>query len=93
MWEVVESRDAVKALDRLPPEILKKYALWCGIVRMSGPVGLREVKGFHDEKLHGRLASRRSSRLNDQWRIVYTVKADVVTVYVEDVTPHKYPRR
>jgi hypothetical protein len=76
------------ALDRLPRHIVEKYEVWCAIVRQSGPRGLREIKSFHDEKLSGKLASRRSSRLSEQWRVLYQVEAETVTVYVERVTPH-----
>jgi hypothetical protein len=50
----------------LPPQVGEKYAFWCAIVRQSGPEGLRWIKGFHDEKLRGKLASLRSSRLSQQ---------------------------
>jgi proteic killer suppression protein len=90
MWAIVEGRDVAKVLDRLPPQVAEKYAFWCAIVRQSGPHGLRAIKSFHDEKLSGRLAHLRSSRLSQQWRVLYRVEADVVTVYVERVTAHDY---
>jgi plasmid maintenance system killer protein/DNA-binding XRE family transcriptional regulator len=90
MWTIVEERDAAKTLDKLQPHLAEKYAFWCAVVRQSGPGGLRVIKSFHDEKLAGKLAHLRSSRLNQQWRILYRVEADVVTVYVERITPHDY---
>lgn len=90
MWKVVEARDAAKTIDKLPPQVAEKYAFWCAVVTQSGPQGLRALKSFHDEKLAGKLAHLRSSRLNQQWRVVYRVEADVVTVYVERITPHDY---
>jgi plasmid maintenance system killer protein len=90
MWTVVEDRAAVKAIDRLPPQVAEKYAFWLAIVRQSGPKGLRAIKSFHDEKLSGKLAHLRSSRLSLQWRIIYRSEATVVTVFVERVTPHDY---
>ena len=90
MWTIVEARDAAKALDKLPRHVAEKYAIWCAIVRQSGPEGLRAIKSFHDEKLAGKLANRRSSRLSDQWRVLYHVEADSVIVYVDRVTPHDY---
>lgn len=90
MWTVLEEKAAVKVIDRLPPQAAEKYAYWCAIVRQSGPQGLREQKSFHDEKLSGQLAHLRSSRLSLQWRVIYSVDADTVTVTVERVTPHKY---
>jgi proteic killer suppression protein len=90
MWIVVARRDAEKVIERLPPQVAEKYAAWRAIVRQSGPYGLRAVKSFHDEKLSGQLAHLRSSRLGLQWRVIYSAKADVVTVYVERVTAHDY---
>lgn len=92
MWTVLEAKDAAKAIDKLPPQVAEKYAIWCAIVRQSGPQGLRLIKSFHDEKLAGRLAHLRSSRLSLQWRVIYSVKADVVTVHVEGINPHKYKK-
>jgi plasmid maintenance system killer protein len=89
MWTIVEARDASKAIDKLPHNVGEKYALWCAIVRQSGPPGLRLIKSFHDEKLAGKLAALRS-RLSGQWRVLYRVRADVVTVYVEGVSAHDY---
>ena len=90
MWAIVESHAAAKTLDSLPRQVAEKYALWMAIVRQSGPRGLREMKSFHDEKLSGRLRNLRSSRLNQQWRVIYRVESEIVTVYVERVTPHDY---
>ena len=90
MWTIREARDAAKAIDKLPPQVAEKYAFWCAIVRQSGPHGLRALKSLHDEKLSGKLAHLRSSRLSQQWRVIYRVEADVVTVHVERVTPHDY---
>ena len=53
---------------------------------------LREIKGFHDEALGGKWKGFRSSRLNEQWRVIYRVVADVLLVQVVRVTPHDYRR-
>ncbi len=90
MWTILESTEAAKLLDRLPRQVLEKYELWRAIVLHSGPVGLRAIKSFHDEKLSGKLAHLRSSRLNRQWRVVYRVRAGMVLVEVERITPHDY---
>jgi plasmid maintenance system killer protein len=90
MWTILEDRDAAKVVDRLPRQVAEKYAFWCAIVRQSGPQGLRALKSFHDEKLVGKLAHLRSSRLSQQWRVLYRVVANSVTVYVERITPHDY---
>ena len=90
MWAVVEEKAATRSIDTLPKQAAEKYAAWLAIVRLSVPQGLRAIKGFHDEKLRGKLSHLRSSRLSLQWRIIYRVDANTVTVTVERVTPHKY---
>ena len=87
---IVEERDAVKAIDALPPHVAGKYTTWLSIVREQGPQGLRAIKGFHDEKLSGDLKGLRSSRLSQQWRVIYRVESHIVTLYVERITPHNY---
>jgi len=93
MWEVYEHRRAAKQLDRLPKDILKRYEMWKDIVRISGPQGLRLIKGFHDESLQGQWAKHRSSRLGNQYREIYKVEEHQVTVVVLDVTAHDYRRQ
>jgi len=44
---------AAKQLDLLPVDILKRYEKWKDVVRISGPRGLRAIRGFNDEPLHG----------------------------------------
>ena len=53
MWEIYEHRKVSKQLSALPIEILKRYEKWKDIVRISGPSGLKFIKGFHDEALRG----------------------------------------
>jgi len=91
MWEVYEHRRAAKRLDRLPKEVLKRYEKWKDIVRISGPDGLGLIKGFHDEALHGEWKGHRSSRLGEQYRVIYMVGEQKVLVM--DVTAHDYRRK
>ncbi len=94
MWRIEEHRQADKELssDRVPVDILKRYETWKDIAMLSGPQGLRVIKGFHDEALSGEWKGFRSSRLNQQWRVVYQVLADALLVRVVQVTPHDYQR-
>lgn len=92
MWSVLESREAAKALDKLPKQIVEKYEFWMAIVRQSGPMGLRTIRGFHDEALSHEWKGFRSSRLSLQWRVIYKIDAAVVSVCVVRVTPHDYRR-
>ena len=73
-------------------EVLKRYEKWKDIARVSGPMGLRVIKGFHDEALSGGWKGFRSSRLGLQWRVIYQVVGDVLMVQVVQVTAHDYRR-
>ena len=94
MWRIEEHRQADKELSsgRVPIEILKRYEKWKDIATLSGPQGLRAIKGFRDEALSGDWKGYRSSRLNEQWRVIYLVVADALLVQVVRVTPHDYRR-
>ena len=94
MWCIEEHRRVDKQLSgAVPREILKRYEKWKDIARLSGPAGLRAIKGFHDEALSGEWKAYRSSRLGIQWRVIYQVVADALLVQVVQVTPHDYRRR
>jgi len=93
MWEIYEHRNAAKQLDGLPIEILKRYEKWKDIVRVSGPQGLRRIRGFNDEALRGDWKGHRSSRLNEQYRVIYRIERDAVLIEVVGVTPHDYRRK
>jgi len=93
MWRIEEHRRVDKQLSSgVPQEILKRYEKWKDIAALSGPSGLRAIKGFHDEALSGEWKGYRSSRLGLQWRVIYRVVADVLLVQVIQVTPHDYRR-
>ena len=89
-WEILEHRDIGKVCKKLPVRVVKKYELWKNIVFRHGPDKLKEFPGFRDEALRGKLKGHRASRLSLFYRVIYTVKRSVVTVYVEAITPHKY---
>jgi addiction module RelE/StbE family toxin len=93
MWEIYEHRNAAKQLDALPAETLKRYEKWKDIVRMSGPLGLKQIRGFNDEALRGEWKNHRPSRLNQHYRVIYRIERDTVLVEVVSVTPHDYRRK
>jgi len=82
MWEVFEHRRTWKQIDRLPRDVLKRYEKWKDIVRLSGPLGLRQIRGFNDEALRGEWKGHRSSRLSRQYRVIYRIERDRVLVEV-----------
>lgn len=92
MWEIYEHRRVSKKLHRLSKEILKHYEKWKDIVKVSGPHGLRLIKGFQDEALRGEWKGHRSSRLGVQHRLIYKIEAQKVLILVIDITPHNYRR-
>ncbi len=93
MWQIEEHRRVDKQLfGSVSVDVLKRYEKWKDIARLSGPQGLRVIKGFHDEALSGEWKGHRSSRLGLQWRVIYRVVADVLQSQVVHVTAHGYRR-
>jgi len=90
MWRIREHRDVGKICRKLPVSVVKKYELWKDIVFRHGPGKLKEFPGFHDEKLKGERTGQRSSRLNLQYRVIYAIERDIVTVIVLEITAHEY---
>jgi toxin HigB-1 len=91
MWKIEEHRRVNKQLSGpMPIEILKRYEKWKDIASISGPQGLRAIKGFHDEALAGEWKGHRSSRLGQQWRVIYQVLANVLLIQVIQITAHDY---
>lgn len=93
MWKIYEHKNAVKQLKTLPVEILKRYEKWKDIVSISGPNGLKQIKGFNDEPLRGEWKGYRSSRLNIQYRIIYEIEKEQIVVKVIRITAHDYQRK
>ncbi|HAY36347.1 MAG: type II toxin-antitoxin system mRNA interferase toxin, RelE/StbE family [Rhodothermales bacterium] len=93
MWEVFEHRNVTKRLKRTPQEVLKRYEKWKDIVEVSGPEGLKLIRGFNDEALKGEWKGHRSSRLNQQYRVIYKFESDKLFVLVMELTPHDYRRK
>ena len=93
MWEILEHRRTWKQLDRLPLDVLKRYEKWKDIVRLSGPVGLRQIKGLNDQALRGEWRGHRSSRLSRQYRVIYRIERDRLLIEVVSVTAHDYRKK
>jgi len=93
MWTIYEHRNVPKQLRTIPTDILKRYEKWKDIVSLSGPQGLRLIKGFHDESLRGELQGHRSSRLGKQFRVIYRIEKDQILVQVVDITAHDYRKK
>ena len=92
MWRIEEHRRVDREAASAPVEILKRYEKWKDIASMSGPSGLRLIKGFRDEALAGEWKGYRSSRLGDQWRVVYRIVAEEALLQVASVANLDYRR-
>ena len=92
MWHIEEHRRVDKQLASAPREILKRYEKWKDIAMLSGPPGLRLIRGLNDEALSGKWDGHRSSRLGLQWRVIYRTEPDQQLFQVVSITPHDYRR-
>ena len=93
MWIIYEHDRIDRQFRTLPLENKKRYEKWKDIVMISGPRGLRLIKGFHDEALFGKQKGRRSSRLGLKYRVIYQVYKQQVMVQVIELTAHDYRRK
>ena len=68
MWQIYEHRRLERVASSVPEEVLKRYEKWKDIVGLSGPEGLRRIKGFHDEAWvgNGRAIARRDWGLSTE---------------------------
>jgi len=93
MWEIYEHHMLTRKIPRIPLEVLKRYEKWKDIVVISGPEGLRHIKGFHDEALKGQFTGSRSSRLGLQYRLIYKIESKKLYVQVLDINAHDYRKK
>jgi addiction module RelE/StbE family toxin len=92
MYRIEEHRRVDKQVAAVPKEILKRYEKWKDVAAITGPPGLRLIKGFHDEALSGEWQGYRSSRLGLQWRVIYRVIPRELLFRVASITAHDYRR-
>jgi mRNA-degrading endonuclease YafQ of YafQ-DinJ toxin-antitoxin module len=92
MWRIEEHRRIDKQVASIPKDILKRYEKWKDIAAISGPPGLRLIRGLHDEALAGEWQGYRSSRLGLQWRVIYRVIPRELLFQVASITAHNYRR-
>jgi mRNA-degrading endonuclease RelE of RelBE toxin-antitoxin system len=93
MWRIEEHRRVDGEIHTVPREVLKRYEKWKDIAMISGPPGLRMIKGFRDEALRGEWQGYRSSRLGLRFRVIYRVNPEQALFQVIHITPHDYRRR
>src|SRR5207247_9075009 len=93
MWRIEEHRRVDKQCASAPQEILKRYEKWKDIAALSGPPGLRQITGFHDEALSGEWKGYRSSRLGLQYRVIYVAPPAQTVFHVDSRTHHSARRK
>ena len=94
MWAVYEHRRIDNQITKAPIEVQKRYEKWKDIVRISGPAGLKLIRGFRDEALRGEWQGFRSSRPHNlQYRVIYRVEGENLMVQVVEVTAHDYRKK
>ena len=92
MWRIEEHRRVDRQVAVVPKDVLQRYEKWQDIAAISGPPGLRLIRGFRDEALGGEWRGYRSSRLGLQWRVIYRVLAAELLFQVAAITAHDYRR-
>jgi len=92
MWQILYHKQAVKKIKKLQPQVLEKLDIWVEIATHEGPKGIITFPGFNDESLSGVWKGYRSSRLNRQFRIIYSCDKDVLQILVIDISAHDYKR-
>jgi addiction module RelE/StbE family toxin len=93
MWIIYEHHRVDRQYQTIPLEIRKRYEKWKDIVMISGPHGLRNIRGFRDEALLGQWKGCRSSRLGLKYRVIYQVRKQQLLVQVIGLTSHDYRRK
>ena len=93
MWQIFEHRNLQRRIRKIPKTVLKRYEKWKDIVEISGPTGLRQIRGFNDEGLRSDWRGHRSSRLSDQFRVIYKIERKKLFVMVVELTAHDYRRK
>ena len=90
MWRIEEHRRVDRQCAAIPKDVLRRYEKWKDIATISGPPGLRLIRGFRDESLSGEWRGYRSSRLGLQWRVIYRVVVERLVFQVASITAHDY---
>ncbi|MBP6219236.1 MAG: type II toxin-antitoxin system mRNA interferase toxin, RelE/StbE family [Oligoflexales bacterium] len=93
--KVIETKSVEKEIDRAPREIKVSYETWARLIEEHGLLILKRFRGYRDEALKGAWDGYRSSRLNRQWRVIYSADqtTDIQIIHVEKITPHDYRRK
>jgi len=92
MWRIVEHTRIGKQIGSIPIEVLKRHDTWKDSAGISGPAGLRLIKGFHDEASAGKWKGSLASRLGTQWRVIYHAVFEALLFQVASINAHDHRR-
>ena len=93
MWLILESRKALKQLEKCPKHIRKEYETWKKVIEFSGPQALHSIPGYRDHALKGEWKGARSASLNYSWRVIYFIDKERIEVKILEVTAHDYRKK
>lgn len=90
--KVFLSKNAQKDLEKIPANLKKKLLFWALSVREIGIQKMRQIKGYHDEPLHGDRKGQRSIRLSRSYRAIYIEGNNGKIEFLEiiEVNKHEY---
>ncbi|MGR3177234.1 MAG: type II toxin-antitoxin system RelE/ParE family toxin [Candidatus Anammoxibacter sp.] len=77
-------------MSKLDKSIRAAYSAWKWIVINNGIEGLRNVKGFHFEKLKGKRKGQYSCRLNKGYRVFFKKIVNTIIIEVLEINKHAY---
>ena len=89
-WVIDEDKRVIKALNKLPRYIQSSYSYWRSLITNDGIEKVKEIKGFHFEKLKGKKRNEYSCRLSKAYRVYFKLSRKTIIVIVSGVDKHDY---
>ena len=91
-WKVTIEQSTRKAIDKAPVQVRQKFETWKALIEESSPLAVRvnNSPGFKDHALIGNWVGFRSSYLNKQYRVIYSIDEGNRCITVERIGPHDY---
>lgn len=91
MDRVEMSLKVAKTIEKLPLHIRKKFKSWLMDIENNGYLKSCKTRGYDDEPLIGKRSGQRSVRLNRSYRVIYTVRLDIIHIIkIIEVNKHDY---
>ena len=76
---------------RYPPPVVKAYRRRLNALHNAHDErDLRQMKGWHFERLSGNRSHQHSMRLNDQWRLILEIRGEAADKYIAIVAIEDY---